>query len=106
MVVELIRVVAIDVALVLALILVRRSAFLSWPGRTVLQSGIALILLEDMIRWAISLAVGFASPDFQISLEWNRWWASLIGTVGALTTCVALLPMAFRRTGLVGQTSA
>jgi hypothetical protein len=103
MIAEMIRMIAIDAALVLALILTCRDTLLSRRNRTMLTVGIVLLLLEDATRWGISLVIGIASPAIQVQVDQIRQWVTLAGAAGAIVTCAALLQIAVRGTRLAAQ---
>jgi hypothetical protein len=94
---ELVRMLAIDLTLLLSLILTTRIAFSSRRGHLLIQAGIALLLVEDAIRWTIGIAIGFVSAEAQVGLDLIRQWVSLVGATGAILACAALLPIVARR---------
>ena len=93
---EFVRMLAIDLALVFSLILTTRIAFSSRRGRMLVQAGIVLLLLEDALRWGISMVIGYVSAESQVGLDLIRQWASLVGATGAIFACAGLLPIAAR----------
>lgn len=93
---EFIRMLAIDLALVLSLFLTGRISLPSASIRLLLRAGLALFLLEDVIRWAIAMALAFVSAESQVGLDFVRQWSTLFGAVGAILACAGLVLITLR----------
>ena len=86
---EIFRVAAIDIALVLGVVQIARANGLSRSIRMTLGFGLALLLVEDAIRWFVTVAIGFVSLEFQAPLDWIRYNVSLVGAAGAVVVSFA-----------------
>src|SRR5262245_26531067 len=91
--IEFVRLLAIDIALVLVLILTARAAFSFRRDRLLVRLGILLFLLEDITRWAIAIATALVSPESLVTLDIIRQWSSFSGAVGAILVCLGVTPI-------------
>jgi len=90
MLIESTRMLLIDLALVLGLLLTFRISFPSRLTAMLLRIGLLTILAEDVIRLLVGMAISMASKQVHPALDLIRSWTSILGAIGALLLCVGL----------------
>jgi hypothetical protein len=87
---ELVRVLLLDLCLVLALVITFRFPLQLTSVVIALRTGLVLILVEDIARIWIGFAISLAERQSYPTIDLVRSWASAVGVAGTFVVSVSL----------------